>query len=312
MNRISQRLIIVGSSLLLLACSSINPRATGPQPRLPEKTGQTHPAQAERNPPPANRGGYYQDDGPGDLPVAELLRTPDAEPRIEPIAKATTRSYTVLGRSYTPITDERPFVQRGIGSWYGKKFHGQRTASGERYDMYKMTAAHPTLPIPSYARVTNLDSGTSVIVRINDRGPFHATRIVDVSYTAALKLGLTGKGSRQVEVSRLLPDDIARINQNKASTLAQARSTTEPAPAMPDQPGNIYLQLGAYSQSTNAEQMRQKLGASWQSPWPGLQVMQVGSVYRLLSGPFDSRERASDVAQQMQNDGLPKPLVVQR
>jgi rare lipoprotein A len=216
MNLLFQRCLIILASLLLLACATS--RQPGPTTKIPQ------PAKVDRTvtAPAPNPGGYYQDDGPGDLPVAELLRTPDAQPMIEPIIKAKTRSYQVLGKTYYPITDDKPFIQRGIGSWYGKKFHGQRTASGERYDMYKMTAAHPTLPIPSYARITNLDTGTSVIVRINDRGPFHATRIVDVSYTAALKLGLTGKGSRQVEVVRLLPDEIARINQKRLDLLTAA------------------------------------------------------------------------------------------
>ena len=217
MNYLFQRCLIILTSSLLLACATSH--KPGPTTKIPLPAKTDGRIDGTATAPPANRGGYYQDDGPGDLPVAELLRTPDAEPIIEPISKSTTRSYKVLGKTWYPITDDKPFVQRGIGSWYGKKFHGQRTASGEKYDMYKMTAAHPTLPIPSYARVTNLDTGNSVIVRINDRGPFHATRIVDVSYTAALKLGLTGKGSRQVEVTRLLPDEITRMNQKKLDIL---------------------------------------------------------------------------------------------
>ncbi|SFU27201.1 septal ring lytic transglycosylase RlpA family protein [Pseudoduganella namucuonensis] len=164
--------------------------------------------------PPAGsgRGGYYQDDGPGDNPPPNLMQTPDAEVRNDPPIPRSNRPYVVFGKTYTPITDtDTPFVQRGLGTWYGKKFHGQRTSSGELYDMYKMTAAHPTLPIPSYARVTNLDNGNQVVVRINDRGPFHSTRVIDVSYTAALKLGLLGKGSHQLEVERILPAEAARL-----------------------------------------------------------------------------------------------------
>ena len=171
----------------------------------------------------SGRGGYYQDDGPGDDPPEGLLETPDAEPKVEPYLPRANRPYVVLGKTYTPISDEKPFKQRGIGSWYGKKFHGQKTSSGEIYDMYKMTAAHPTLPIPSYARVTNLANGKQVIVRVNDRGPFHSNRIIDLSYTAALKLGYLGSGSGQLEVERLLPEEVARINAAKKDQAAPTR-----------------------------------------------------------------------------------------
>jgi len=163
----------------------------------------------------SGKGAYYMDDGPGENPPEGLLDTPDAEPKIEPYATRGNRPYVVFGKSYTPMVDERPYKQRGIGSWYGKKFHGQKTSSGEPYDMYKMTAAHPTLPIPSYVRVTNVDNGKQVIVRVNDRGPFHSGRIIDLSYTAALKLGYLAKGSGMLEVERLLPEEIMRISKNK-------------------------------------------------------------------------------------------------
>ncbi len=153
----------------------------------------------------SGRGGYYQDDGPGDNPPDNLDDVPDAQVKAEPYARAANRPYVVFGKTYTPIINDEPFSQRGIGSWYGKKFHGQRTSSGEIYDMYKMTAAHPTLPIPSYARITSIDTGKQVVVRINDRGPFHSSRVVDVSFTASLKLGLLGKGSHEVLVERVLP-----------------------------------------------------------------------------------------------------------
>jgi len=168
--------------------------------------------------PPANsgRGGYYQDDGPGDAPPANLADVPDADVRNDPLLPYSNRPYVVFGKTYTPITGNQPFTQIGVGSWYGKKFHGQRTSSGEIYDMYKMTAAHPTLPIPSYARLTNLVSGAVVIVRINDRGPFHANRAIDVSYTAALKLGLLGKGSHELQIERILPDEVDRMLATRA------------------------------------------------------------------------------------------------
>jgi rare lipoprotein A len=186
------------------------PRVTGPVIKAPS-TGK--PATGLPVLPPANsgRGGYYQDDGPGDNPPDNLAAVPDAEVRNDPLLPRSNRPYVVFGKTYTPITDNEPFTQVGLGTWYGKKFHGQRTSSGELYDMYKMTAAHPTLPIPSYARVTNMLSGATVVVRINDRGPFHSTRVIDVSYTAALKLGLLNKGSHELKVDRILPAEIDRM-----------------------------------------------------------------------------------------------------
>jgi rare lipoprotein A len=154
---------------------------------------------------PKRPGGYYKDDGPGDSPPRNVEAIPDATPKAEPLHRSANSPYTVFGRHYVPATAVRPFKERGTASWYGKRFHGQPTSSGERYDMYKMTAAHPTLPIPSYARVTNLKNGRSVIVRINDRGPFHSGRIIDLSYAAAAKLGYVNAGSAPVEVEAVLP-----------------------------------------------------------------------------------------------------------
>jgi rare lipoprotein A len=151
------------------------------------------------------KGGYYKDDGPHERPPAGLDAVADATPRAEPLHRYANRPYSVFGKDYLPLSAVQPFRQRGMASWYGKRFHGQNTSSGEPYDMYSMTAAHPTLPIPSYARVTNLANGRSVVVRINDRGPFHAGRVIDLSYVAAYKLGYIAAGSAQVEVEAIVP-----------------------------------------------------------------------------------------------------------
>ena len=151
-------------------------------------------------------GGYYKDDGPHENPPANLDRVADAVPKSEPLHMFANRPYTALGKEYVPMTALQPFKQRGVASWYGKRYHGQKTSSGEVYDMYQMTAAHPTLPIPSYARVTNIKNGKSVVVRINDRGPFRATRIIDLSYVAAYKLGYIQAGEATVEVESIVPD----------------------------------------------------------------------------------------------------------
>lgn len=173
-------------------------------------------------------GGYYKDDGPGSNVPADIDTTPDAIPRIEPLASGANRPYTVLGKRYVPITDpDRPYKAQGVASWYGKKFHGNSTSIGERYDMYAMTAAHPTMPLPSYARVTSSANGRTVIVRVNDRGPFHRGRIIDLSYTAAHKLGLIGRGSGEVTVERILPEEI-RLAQSRGSVIT-ATGGTAPA-----------------------------------------------------------------------------------
>lgn len=154
---------------------------------------------------PAKKGGYYKDDGPGDDIPTDLAAVPDAIPRIEPLHRFANNPYSALGRDFVPMRALTPYRATGIASWYGRRYHGQKTSSGEPYDMYGMTAAHPILPIPSYARVTNPANGRSVVVRINDRGPFHAGRLIDLSYAAAWKLGITGNGSGLVEVESLLP-----------------------------------------------------------------------------------------------------------
>jgi rare lipoprotein A len=179
-------------------------------------------------PKPAPRaGGFYQDDGPPDKSPADLARTPDAVPRVEPFHPYANRPYSALGRRYTPITDDRPFRQRGYASWYGRQFHGNRTASGERYDMFAMTAAHPTLPLPSYVRVTHRKNGASVIVRVNDRGPFKHDRVIDVSYAAAVRLGIAAAGTGEVDVLRLTHADIrgGRLGQQGTARPTSRRTS---------------------------------------------------------------------------------------
>jgi rare lipoprotein A len=174
-------------------------------------------------------------DGAEANPPADLARVPDAEPRLEPIRSGgPNKPYDVLGRSYVPSTRDAPFAERGLASWYGRKLHGKPTASGEVYNMYAMTAAHPTLPIPSYARVRNPANGREVVVRINDRGPFHDGRIVDLSYTAALKLDLL-RGVAPVELERITFDDIRtgawRRDAGGVVLAAASAPVAAPAPA---------------------------------------------------------------------------------
>jgi rare lipoprotein A len=175
--------------------------------------------------------GFYREDGPPERIPPDLLATPDAMPRDEPLNPNANRPYVALGRTYVPDTSGAPFRQRGIASWYGRQFQGNRTASGEPYDMFAMTAAHPTLPIPSYARVTNTRDGRSVIVRINDRGPFMRDRVIDLSYVAAARLGLASAGSGEVQIERILPAQIAHAAPATRSAGAAAPATAPPLAA---------------------------------------------------------------------------------
>ncbi|KRA01351.1 MAG: septal ring lytic transglycosylase RlpA family protein [Achromobacter sp.] len=272
------------------------------------------------------KGGYYKDDGPDANPPSNLDQIPDAVPKLEPYASGANRPYVVFGQRYVPDTSGQAYKKRGIASWYGKKFHGNSTSIGETYDMYAMTAAHTTLPIPSYARVTSMVNGKTIIVRVNDRGPFHSDRIMDLSYVAAYKLGIIGPGSGQVVVEAIQAEEIRRL----ASQGAPAASAPEPesatgstpvmapvastpvalapeplAPASPSPApmrpaagagtgtGSIYLQVGAFSQPGNAQSLvsriNTQLGAEGAPP---ASVEQANNLYRVRIGPYPDRQSA--------------------
>ncbi|MBC3934204.1 septal ring lytic transglycosylase RlpA family protein [Undibacterium sp. CY7W] len=354
---VKQRLAITFSTALLVACGS-TPHAPAPVQEARPVTGKpaTAPVLPKAN---SGKGAYYKDDGPGDNPPEGLEFTVDPIPVVESFSRSANKPYVVFGKTYTPIADSTtPFIQRGVGSWYGKKFHGQRTSSGEPYDMYKITAAHPTLPIPSYARVTNLGNGKQIIVRINDRGPFHSSRIIDLSYTAALKLQILGKGSSQIEVERLLPADIERMAENRKNqpvpvsqptsvlvnntvplrvpeVAAVVSTSPVPAPASVSMEAlntaqdvrpveklstvattpatnGFYLQFGAYAIRANAENIMGHLKGKADNRLPGFDIVQQGSLYRLLSGPFNSRAEAQQVLAQVGDLGVGRPIVIQR
>ena len=216
----------------LAGCGAITPRSTAPPvaraPHTPPaaRAPDTGPAQPRQAP---GGGGYYLNDGPGDNPPPNLEQIPDAVPQREPLARGAMRPYTVMGQNYTPMTQLAPYKARGIATWYGRRYHGQKTSSGEIYDMYGMTAAHTVLPIPSYARVTNLANNKSIVVRVNDRGPFHSDRLIDLSYTAAYKLGVLGGGKAIVEVETIIPGAGAPA----APAVAAAPAPSAPIPPPP-------------------------------------------------------------------------------
>jgi rare lipoprotein A len=253
---------------------------------------------------PAKRpGGYYLDDGPGANPPANLESIPDAVPRAEPINRGTARPYVVMGKSYTPMTSLAPYKARGIATWYGRRYHGRQTASGEIYDMYAMTAAHTTLPIPSYARVTNLKNGKSVVVRVNDRGPFVDGRIIDLSYTAAHRIGVLAGGNALVEVESILPD-------GAGATVAAA--PRQPAVPAGSDAGGIYLQLGAFGSRDNAENFlaRMKVQIDWLAA--ALHVFSRDGLFRVHAGPYPREAEARRDADRIGQTLGFRPFVLQR
>ena len=239
---------------------------------------------------------YYAEDGPPEVVPENLAQIPDAVPRDEPFHRYANRPYTVFGLTYVPVVDKEPTKERGLASWYGRMFHGRKTASGEPYDMFAMTAAHKTLPIPSYARVTNVKNGKSVVVRINDRGPFHAGRIIDLSYAAAARIGIAGPGNGMV--------DVERIFEATAGVVAAAPRPPAPmaeveTPMLAQEAAALWLQLGAFSSAENAEAFRARAAA--ELPWmlEPVQVSARDGLYRVRLGPYRNRQEASAIAEKV-------------
>ena len=293
--------------VLYLAGCSTTPQRPAPIARADK------PAPAVSSASVIKGGGYYKDDGPGDNPPANIDAIPDAEPKAEPLHKFANNPYTVLGQQYVPDTSFKPYKARGIASWYGKKFHGQKTSSGELYDMYSMTAAHPKLPIPSYARVTNVKTNKSVVVRINDRGPFHSDRLIDLSYTAAYKLGIVQNGSATVEVESIDPS----INNSNIAAISQP-VLEKPLPLQPvalpvamDKSG-IYLQLGAFSSEDNANNFSMKIKQQLGNESEALHILTKQGIFRVHLGPYASQSEALQVATRLKQDLSISPLVVVR
>lgn len=250
---------------------------------------------------PPRPGAYYQDDGPGLNPPDNLDAIPDAMPRLEPLHRFANRPYTVFGQDYIPATTLRAYRERGLASWYGRKFHAQKTATGEPYDMYAMTAAHPTLPLPSYARVTNLANGKSVVVRVNDRGPFHSGRIIDLSYAAAYRLGIAQKGSGEVEVESILPR--AAPPQLAGPLPPVAAIETAPAAALPigQEAGGYVAQLGAFANYANAQEFVGRLANQTGTLGVEPRVRQEAGLYRVYVGPYTTREEARRAADRLRD-----------
>ncbi len=313
--------LLAAATLLLSACGQTPVRTPGSQAQTPDAGQTASSAKSGRR-----GGGYYKDDGPHDNPPSNLEAVPDASPRLEPLHRFANRPYNVFGQDYVPLTALAPYRERGRASWYGRRFHGKPTSSGEPYDMYAMTAAHPTLPIPSYARVTSLATGNSVVVRINDRGPFHKDRLMDLSYTAAYKLGYINQGSTEVEVEQILPDELPMVAsadpvppmtnreapQPVATPAVVAPRPHEPVQQLSAAGSGVFLQLGAFSSFDNAEGFRATIEAQMSAFADRLELFADGSRFRLHAGPYASVDEARSAADRIAAALKMQPFVVVR
>jgi rare lipoprotein A len=300
---LAARALIAAIVLSLAACVAT--------PKLEPTTVPAAPLAPSVSPTPPRPGGYYKDDGPGETPPAGLDAVPDAVPRLEPLNRFANRPYSVFGRDYLPATSLRPYRERGLASWYGRKFHNQKTSTGEIYDMYAMTAAHPTLPLPSYARVTSLATGKSVVVRVNDRGPFHAGRVIDLSYAAAYRIGIAQRGSGEVEVESLLPADAP---VTVAAVPLPPVVATEPAVApipVGREGGGYVVQLAAFANNVNAQAFVTHVANQTGVLGVEAKVHETAGLYRVVVGPYSTRDDAKRTADRLRDafglDSMIKP-----
>lgn len=212
----------------------------------------------------------------------------NAVPRVDPITRAGNKNpYTVFGKTYYLLPTSEGYRERGVASWYGTKFHGRSTANGERYDLYSMTAAHKTLPIPAYVIVRNLENGKEVIVRVNDRGPFHDDRIIDLSYAAAVKLGFSQKGTAMVEVEAINPRTWGKPPVQPVPEIASKPATAQPTQAAPApiDPNDYFVQVGAFKSLVSAQNLRSQIMSITTHPVKVNAAQMSGDFYRVRIGP---------------------------
>lgn len=263
----------------------------------------TAPSTSPSSPPPSREPDFddIKDSGPS-APV-DTSHVPDAVPRHETRTIAGNKNpYTVLGKTYRLIEDESSYRERGKASWYGNKFNGRRTSNGEVYDMYGMTAAHKTLPIPSYVRVTNVDNGKTAVVRVNDRGPFHSGRIIDLSYAAAQRIGILNAGTGNVIVEIALPSDASPSpTKNKASNALVADSQL---------PANTYLQIGAFTAEASARQFASQVASNLSYPVIIRSVLTDKTIYRVRVGPITDINALQEARKQIEQLNIPQAHVV--
>jgi rare lipoprotein A len=304
--------LILFCCIFLVACGGSGSVKPKPKDATTTSKSNTGASSGASNKP----GGYYLDDGPGDNPPQDIDGIPDAVPKKEALLDRANKPYIALGASYKPMTTYQPYKANGVSSWYGKRYHGKKTSSGEVYDMYSMTAAHPILPLPSYVKVTNPANGRFVVVRVNDRGPFKNDRIIDLSYAAAYKLRFSAQGSTAVIVEAIdtnntSPSYIAsytqtatRTSQIPVSTAPTIQSTAETNSAAPSQTsdtvstqeGSFFVQIGAFKNEVNADLLVKKIQGLDIENNAGINKVYNTGLYRLKLGPYSSKKAAEGTA----------------
>ena len=253
----------------------------------------------------SSRYNINQDHGPSN-PV-DVSEVSNAVPKAEPRSKyGNPKNYKVLGKWYSVRESSKGYRKKGIASWYGKKFHGHRTSSGETYDMYAMTAAHKTLPLPTYVRVTHLENGKSVIVKINDRGPFHDNRIIDLSYSAAKKLGVTAKGTGAVEVVAIDPETYQKKEPYKPNVNRPSALSTYPAKSN----YKLYIQVGAFADQQNANKLRKRLSRMFKQQQIHSDFASEKNIYRVRIGPLASVAVADKLSIYLNDKGIPTAQII--
>jgi len=276
MNKYIFTLII---SFLFLGCQSIDP--------LFKEDAKKNKSEGKSS------GAYYLDDGPEENPPDNLDEIPDAQPKYEALSKWAGRPYVAFDKKYTPMKKIIPFKEEGYASWYGKRYHGKKTSIGEAYDMYQMTGAHKTLPLPCYIKVTNLKNKRSVIIRVNDRGPFVDNRIIDLSYAAAHRLRIIETGSELVRIEMVNPS-LAKKNIKKTENVSSTNSSIK----------YFYIQAGAFSSEDNASYLIKRLSKIQFRNSLNIKKLSKNSLHLVTIGPYDSKKNAEqalkDIAQKIQ------------
>ena len=260
MNKYIFKLII---TFFLIGCQSIDPLFEENKPKVKES------------------GAYYLDDGPDKNPPENLDKILDAQPKYEALSKRANRPYVAFDKKYVPMKKIIPFEEEGYASWYGKRYHGKKTSIGETYDMYQMTGAHKTLPLPCYIKVTNLKNKRSVIIRVNDRGPFIDERIVDLSYAAAHRLKIIKKGSELVKIEMVNPSLAIKALKETNETSSAETSIKY-----------FYIQAGAFSNEENATYLMNKLSRIKFRDSLNIKKLNKNSLYLVAIGPYDNKQIA--------------------
>ena len=254
------------TAFLLFGCQSVEP--------LFEQSNKDKPKVK-------NSGAYYLDDGPDENPPQNLDKIPDAQPKYEALSKRANRPYVAFEKKYVPMQKIIPFKEEGYASWYGKRYHGRKTSIGETYDMYQMTGAHKTLPLPCYIKVTNLKNKRSVIIRVNDRGPFIDERIVDLSYAAAHRLEIIQNGSELVKIEMVNPSlavkNIEEANLNSSPSIK-----------------SFYIQAGAFSNQDNASYLINRLSKIKFKNSLSIKKLNKNSLHLVTIGPYASKKIAEE------------------